>query len=447
MPVDRRLLVPEQVLDHDPRAVALAEAQRRTRDRAIDAEAGTAARGRRSGLMGNLQRVLDGRGCALLDLRRVLGVGRRKADEESADQASDCRPIRGRSTDGSSGRGRGVNPADNNEGKTPALSDEPAKKLLQAPAGDVLRARRDRAVLPVPCVAVLGARRAAGWEHRGASWCPPLRMARIAALRRPPIAFVRISLWARNAAIHVREQGRPLVLEALQRGEREVEDAPGTQQLHQEADRDARRQRRDEPPRDVRAGTGRPKKRQADRSCRSRRSSSSAGCASPRPRGSPTIRSASLRMRPSAFRRSNSCRGRAASPARLGVDAEQRDDADPDREAHVVVERPQEPERADQREGHREQDHGHAEPRTAARYSSSTISDEVIGITSIQPLVGAPGTRTCPTRPRVAGRQRHLRLDDARPRRRSRRGRGRRGRRRPTPCAARSRCGSSAARA
>ncbi len=37
--------------------------------------------------------------------------------------------------------------ADNNEGKTPALSDAQARKLLQAPAGLGLKARRDRAIM------------------------------------------------------------------------------------------------------------------------------------------------------------------------------------------------------------------------------------------------------------------------------------------------------------
>ncbi len=40
-------------------------------------------------------------------------------------------------------------PADSNEGKTPALSDKQAKKLLQAPKGDTLKAVRDRAILAV----------------------------------------------------------------------------------------------------------------------------------------------------------------------------------------------------------------------------------------------------------------------------------------------------------
>jgi site-specific recombinase XerC len=39
--------------------------------------------------------------------------------------------------------------ADNNEGKTPALSDEQARKLLQAPIGMKLKAVRDRAILSV----------------------------------------------------------------------------------------------------------------------------------------------------------------------------------------------------------------------------------------------------------------------------------------------------------
>ena len=37
--------------------------------------------------------------------------------------------------------------ADNNEGKTPALSDKQARKLLQAPDGQSLKARRDRAII------------------------------------------------------------------------------------------------------------------------------------------------------------------------------------------------------------------------------------------------------------------------------------------------------------
>ena len=39
--------------------------------------------------------------------------------------------------------------ADNNEGKTPALSDTQAKALLRAPEGDSLKATRDRAILAV----------------------------------------------------------------------------------------------------------------------------------------------------------------------------------------------------------------------------------------------------------------------------------------------------------
>ena len=39
--------------------------------------------------------------------------------------------------------------ADNNEGKTPALSDKQARKLLQAPTGDSLKALRDRAIIAV----------------------------------------------------------------------------------------------------------------------------------------------------------------------------------------------------------------------------------------------------------------------------------------------------------
>ena len=39
--------------------------------------------------------------------------------------------------------------ADNNEGKTPALSDEQARLLLKAPDGDSIKATRDRAILSV----------------------------------------------------------------------------------------------------------------------------------------------------------------------------------------------------------------------------------------------------------------------------------------------------------
>lgn len=39
--------------------------------------------------------------------------------------------------------------ADNNEGKTPALSDDQARMLLQAPDGDSLKAKRDRAIIAV----------------------------------------------------------------------------------------------------------------------------------------------------------------------------------------------------------------------------------------------------------------------------------------------------------
>ena len=39
--------------------------------------------------------------------------------------------------------------ADNNEGKTPALSDEQARLLLKAPEGDSIKATRDRAILSV----------------------------------------------------------------------------------------------------------------------------------------------------------------------------------------------------------------------------------------------------------------------------------------------------------
>ncbi len=39
--------------------------------------------------------------------------------------------------------------ADANEGKTPALSDDQARKLLQAPEGDTIKAARDRAIIAV----------------------------------------------------------------------------------------------------------------------------------------------------------------------------------------------------------------------------------------------------------------------------------------------------------
>lgn len=39
--------------------------------------------------------------------------------------------------------------ADNNEGKTPAIGDAQARRLLEAPQGDTLKAKRDRAILAV----------------------------------------------------------------------------------------------------------------------------------------------------------------------------------------------------------------------------------------------------------------------------------------------------------
>lgn len=40
-------------------------------------------------------------------------------------------------------------PSEGNEGKTPALSDEQARRLLQAPHGDKLKSKRDRAIISV----------------------------------------------------------------------------------------------------------------------------------------------------------------------------------------------------------------------------------------------------------------------------------------------------------
>ncbi len=72
--------------------------------------------------------------------------------------------------------------ADNNEGKTPALSDEQARKLLQAPIGDKLKAVRDRAIL------------AAYLFH---------------ALRRTELATLTVgSLQERRGVMHFRVEGK-----------------------------------------------------------------------------------------------------------------------------------------------------------------------------------------------------------------------------------------------
>ena len=82
---------------------------------------------------------LEGLGLAPATIRRKLSALSSLYDYLCNENAVETNPVAGvmRPT------------ADNNEGKTPALSDEQARKLLQAPTGDKLKAVRDRAILAV----------------------------------------------------------------------------------------------------------------------------------------------------------------------------------------------------------------------------------------------------------------------------------------------------------
>ena len=98
-----------------------------------------------------------------------------------------------------------------------------------------------------------------------------------------------------------------------------------------------------------------------------------------------------------------------------------------DREAHVVVEHPQEPERADQAERHRQHHDADAEPAPVAdveqqhdEHERDRDDDRAGARLAFSRYSNWPDQTT-----RVARRQRHLLGDDAlAPRRRSRRGRG-----------------------
>ena len=80
---------------------------------------------------------LEARGQAAATVRRRLSAVSSLFDYLCNENAVENNPVAGvkRPTEGS------------NEGKTPALSDDQAKKLLQAPKGDELKALRDRAII------------------------------------------------------------------------------------------------------------------------------------------------------------------------------------------------------------------------------------------------------------------------------------------------------------
>ncbi|QDV04456.1 Tyrosine recombinase XerC (plasmid) [Planctomycetes bacterium Pla86] len=81
--------------------------------------------------------VLEADGLAAATIRRKLSAVSSLFDHLCNENAVESNPVAGvkRPGDGA------------NEGKTPALSDEQARKLLQAPRGDSLKAVRDRAIL------------------------------------------------------------------------------------------------------------------------------------------------------------------------------------------------------------------------------------------------------------------------------------------------------------
>lgn len=82
---------------------------------------------------------LEGFGLAPTTIRRKLSAISSLYDFLCNENAVESNPVAGVKRP----------PADGNEGKTPALSDEQARKLLQAPTGNKLKAVRDRAILAV----------------------------------------------------------------------------------------------------------------------------------------------------------------------------------------------------------------------------------------------------------------------------------------------------------
>ncbi len=82
---------------------------------------------------------LEAHGLAPATIRRKLSAVSSLFDHLCNENAVEANPVAGVKRPA----------ADNNEGKTPALSDAQAKKLLRAPSGDSLKAKRDRAILAV----------------------------------------------------------------------------------------------------------------------------------------------------------------------------------------------------------------------------------------------------------------------------------------------------------
>jgi len=85
------------------------------------------------------RKVLESRELAAATIRRKLSAVASLFDHLCNENAVTHNPV--------SGVKRPA--ADNNEGKTPALSDDQARMLLKAPAGDSLKAKRDRAIIAV----------------------------------------------------------------------------------------------------------------------------------------------------------------------------------------------------------------------------------------------------------------------------------------------------------
>ncbi len=85
------------------------------------------------------RKVLESRDLAAATIRRKLSAVASLFDHLCNENAVSHNPV--------SGVKRPV--ADNNEGKTPALSDDQARMLLQAPQGNSLKAKRDRAIIAV----------------------------------------------------------------------------------------------------------------------------------------------------------------------------------------------------------------------------------------------------------------------------------------------------------
>ena len=100
--------------------------------------------------------------------------------------------------------------------------------------------------------------------------------------------------------------------------------------------------------------------------------------------------------------------------ARLGVNAHQRDQADPDADAHVVAEQIQQPDGADRREGHRQEDDEGLGHRSRVHVEQHDHEEQRHRQHEPHPLLhalhrlvlSAPGER-------IAGRQGDLLADDA----------------------------------